>query len=145
MAPEPRDDLAERYKELDGKVRLSAEPAEAIRRDCLMTFPNEHRGSGAEVTVETDEFTALCPWTGLPDFGTLTVRYVPDESCIELKSLKYYLLSYRSVGIVQENAANRILNDLADSCRPVRMTVALDYRVRGGLHSVVTVSRPAEA
>ena len=63
--------------------------------------------------IDTDEFTAMCPWTGLPDFGVLTVSYVPDRSCVELKSLKYYLLSYRGVGIVQEHAANRILNDLA--------------------------------
>ena len=68
------------------------------------------------------------------------MTYVPDRSCIELKSLKYYLMSYRSVGIVQEHAANRILNDLVEACRPVRMEVALDYKPRGGLHTVVTVA-----
>ena len=81
----------------------------------------------------------MCPWTGLPDFGTLTVKYEPDSACIELKSLKYYLLSYRGVGIVQEHAAHRILDDLVAACQPVRMTVTLDYRVRGGLHTTVTV------
>ena len=157
MAEEAKDDLAERYKALDEKVRLRVETEEAIRPDCLITFPYEYKGGaassgrpdvptgrGAEVTIETEEFTALCPWTGMPDFGTLTVRYVPDEFAVELKSLKYYLLSYRSVGILQENATNRILGDLVAACRPERMTVTLDYRVRGGLHSVVTVSHPAK-
>lgn len=144
MAEEPKDDLARRYRALDEKVRLRVETEEAIRPDCLITFPYEYPGGGAEVTIETEEFTALCPWTGMPDFGTLTVRYAPDGLAVELKSLKYYLLSYRSVGILQENAANRILGDLVAACRPERMTVTLDYRVRGGLHSVVTVSHPAK-
>ena len=143
MPEQHDDDLARRYRSLDEKVRLHIETEEAIRPDCLITFPYEYAGSGAEVTIETAEFTCLCPWTGLPDFGTPTVRYVPGESCIELKSLKYYLLSYRSVGILQENAANRILRDLAAASRAERMTVTLDYGVRGGLHSVVTVSHPA--
>ncbi len=139
---QPDDDLAARYRSLGEKVRLRAETEEAIRPDCLITFPYEYGSHGAEVTIETAEFTCLCPWTGLPDFGTLTVRYVPGESCIELKSLKYYLLSYRSVGILQEEAGVRILRDLAAACRAERMTVTLDYGVRGGLHSVVTVGHP---
>lgn len=142
MPAQPDDDLARRYRSLDEKVRPRVETEEAIRPDCLITFPYEYVGSGAEVTIETAEFTCLCPWTSLPDFGKLTVRYVPGESCIELKSLKYYILSYRSVGILQENAGVRILRDLAAACRPERMTVTLDYGVRGGLHSVVTVSHP---
>ncbi len=101
-----------------------------------------HESQSAEVEVETEEFTALCPWSGLPDFGTLVVRYVPDRECLELKSLKYYLMSYRSVGILQEHAAGRILRDLAAACRPKSMTVTLDYKVRGGLHTVVTVNHP---
>lgn len=141
----PEDDLARRYRSLDQEVRPHIETEDAIRPGCLIAFPYEHSGSGAEVTIETEEFTCLCPWTGLPDFGKLSVRYLPDELCIELKSLKYYLLSYRSVGILQENAANRILNDLVEACRPKRMTVALDYGIRGGLHSVVTVTSPPPA
>ena len=91
------------------------------------------------VEIDTDEFTAVCPWTGLPDYGVLTISYIPSDSCIELKSLKYYLLSYRDVGIVQEHAANRILNDLVSVCQPQFMKIKLDYKVRGGLHTVVTV------
>jgi 7-cyano-7-deazaguanine reductase len=94
--------------------------------------------------IKTNEFTAVCPWTGLPDTGDLTIKYVPDLYCIELKSLKYYLLSYRQVGIVQEHAASRILDDLVKTCDPGSMTVRLDYTPRGGLHTVVTVRYPPE-
>jgi 7-cyano-7-deazaguanine reductase len=84
----------------------------------------------------------VCPFSGLPDFGTLTVRYVPDTVCLELKSLKYYLTSYRTVGIYQEHAANRVLEDLVAACKPLRMEVVLDYRLRGGIHTLVTVRHP---
>jgi len=148
VAEQPEDDLAKRYRSLDETVRPHREGEEAIRAECLIVFPYEDRGRdapapvGTVVEVETEEFTALCPWSGLPDFGTLTVRYVPDRECLELKSLKYYLMSYRSVGILQEHAAGRILRDLAAACRPKSMTVTLDYKVRGGLHCVVTVNHP---
>jgi 7-cyano-7-deazaguanine reductase len=79
----------------------------------------------------------------LPDYGTLAISYVPGESCIELKSLKYYILSYRDVGIVQEHAANRILLDLVALCHPRTMKITLDYKVRGGLHTEVTVEHSA--
>ena len=129
--------LQEKYERLDTRFDVSSDTK--IDPTCLLSFEYEYRGQEAEVVIDTDEFTAVCPWTGLPDFGTLTVKYVPDRSCIELKSLKYYLLSYTGVGIVQEHAANRILSDLAKACEPVRMTVTLDYKVRGGLHTTVTV------
>ena len=106
----------------------------------LLAFDYGYIGQKSEISIDTEEFTAVCPWTGLPDFGTLTVEYIPDRLCIELKSLKYYLLSFSNVGIVQEHAANRILNDLADTCQPIQMTVTLDFRIRGGLHTKVTVS-----
>ena len=83
------------------------------------------------------------PGLASPDYGTLDISYVPGLSCIELKSLKYYLMSYRSVGIVQESAANRILSDLVALCHPRRMKITLDYRVRGGIHTVVSVSYDA--
>ncbi len=136
----PKDELARKYQALDGAVSLRIEPPEAVRADLLLTFAYEYAGvQEAEVVIDTKEFTALCPWTGLPDFGTLAIRYVPAERCLELKSLKYYLLSYRSVGIVQESAANRILADLVRACEPETLTVELDYETRGGLHTVVTV------
>ena len=130
-------ELQEKYEGL-GR-RFEAAPEGAIDPSYLLTFDYGYPGREAEVEVETDEFTAVCPWTELPDFGTLTLTYVPDRSCIELKSLKYYLLSYRGVGIVQEHAANRILDDLVGACLPLRMTLTLDYKARGGLHTTVTV------
>jgi 7-cyano-7-deazaguanine reductase len=80
----------------------------------------------------------------LPDTGELIISYIPSHSCIELKSLKFYLLSYRDVGIVQEHAANRILNDLVACCHPRRMKITLDYKIRGGLHTVVNVEHKPE-
>ena len=111
----------------------------------LLCFDYDYPGQDAEVVVDTDEFTAVCPWTGLPDLGKLIISYVPDRQCIELKSLKYYLLSYRDVGIVQEHAANRLLNDLVEVCKPVRMSVTLDYNVRGGLHTTVTAKHERDS
>ena len=131
------DELQDEYQGL--KTQIDVKPQESIDPGCLLTFEYEYAGQEAEVVIDTDEFSAVCPWTGLPDFGVLTVSYVPGRSCIELKSLKYYLLSFSGVGIVQEHAANRILNDLVAACEPVRMAVILDYKVRGGLHTTVTV------
>jgi len=137
--------LQERYASLDRYLDLPVAGLDAVRAECLLAFEYDYPGSGAEVEITTDEFSAVCSWTGLPDQGTLEVRYVPDRLCIELKSLKYYLLSYRSVGIVQEHAANRILEDLVRLCDPVRMSLKLDYQTRGGIHTVVRVQhqRPA--
>lgn len=108
----------------------------------LETFPYEYPGSGAVVEISTEEFTAVCPWSGLPDFGRLVVRYVPRERVLELKSFKYYLHSYRNVGIYQEHAANRILLDLVDATAPKWMELVLDYNIRGGVHTTVTVRWP---
>lgn len=141
-ADEKKENVEQRYKALDQKLVLPIEDESAIRMDLLLGFPYEYPDSDAEVAIDTDEFTAVCPWTGLPDTGKLVIRYVPSEQAIELKSLKYYLLSYRNVGIVQEHAANRILDDLVAAFRPKKMTVVLDYTVRGGLHTVVTASYP---
>ena len=134
-------DLKEEYENLDRKVLIRAE--ETIDAECLLTFQFEYPEQETLVQLDTDEFTAVCPWTGLPDYGTLDITYVPGQSVIELKSLKYYLMSYRDVGIVQEHAANRILNDLVNLCRPRTMKVTLDYRVRGGIHTAVTVQYQA--
>ena len=105
----------------------------------LETFPNPRPERDYEIEIRAPEFTSVCPKTGMPDFGEILIRYVPDGACIELKSLKYYLLSYRSVGIVQEHAANRILEDLVRVCAPLRMHLRLDYQARGGIHTVVSV------
>ncbi len=95
-----------------------------------------------EISVEIPEYTAICPKTGLPDFGQLTIRYVPDASCLELKSLKLYIVAYRDVGIFYENAVNRILRDCVAACRPVRMTVTGRFSSRGGISSVVEARYP---
>ena len=130
-------ELKQKYESLDRRVLIRGE--EAIDTQCLLVFQYDYPEQETEVSVDTDEFTAVCPWTGLPDYGDLSISYVAALSCIELKSLKYYLLSYRDVGIVQEHAANRILNDLVALCQPRRMKVTLDYKVRGGIHTSVSV------
>ena len=137
------DNLKERYEALDIKIDVAGE--DAIDPGFLLTFPYDYPDNPAEIVIDTHEFSAVCPWTGLPDTGEMTITYVPRKECIELKSLKYYLLSYRQVGIVQEHAASRILDDLVRVCAPRSMTVNLDYTPRGGLHTVVTVRYPPEA
>jgi len=130
-------ELQEKYENLDRKVLIRGE--EAIDVQCLLAFKYDYPEQESQIDIDTPEFTAVCPWTGLPDYGTLRISYVPAESCLELKSLKYYVLSFRDVGIVQEHAANRILNDLVALCQPCSMKVTLDYRVRGGLQACVSV------
>ena len=120
--------------------RFDFDGLEAIRPELLETFDYEYPDREAEVDIVTDEWNCVCPFSGLPDFGTLRIRYVPAGVCLELKSLKYYLTTFRTVGVYQEHAANRILDDLVAASRPRRMEVTLDYRLRGGLHTVVTVS-----
>lgn len=137
------NDLKEKYESLKFKMDIKGE--DAIDSGCLLAFDYEYPEQPARVTIETDEFAAVCPWTGLPDFGRLEVTYTPDRKCVELKSLKYYLLTFRDVGILQEHAANRILQDLVNLCRPRQMKVILDYKVRGGIHTVVTVEHPPSA
>jgi 7-cyano-7-deazaguanine reductase len=122
--------------------RLDVEADERINAARLETFPYEYAGSDAVVAIDTDEFTAVCPWSGLPDFGRLKVRYVPRERVLELKSFKYYLHSYRNVGIYQEHAANRILEDLVAATDPRWMELELDYNIRGGVHTTVTARWP---
>ena len=134
-------ELRQQYEDLDRQVLIKGE--EAIDAKCLLAFEYEYPEQASEVSVDTDEFTAVCPWTGLPDYGTLVISYVPSRSCIELKSLKFYLLSYRDVGIVQEHAVNRILKDLTSLCHPHSMKVTLDYKIRGGIHTAVSVEYPS--
>jgi 7-cyano-7-deazaguanine reductase len=112
---------------------------EKLIPEVLETFAYEYAGRDAVVEISTDEWSCVCPFSGLPDFGTLTVRYLPSDVCIELKSYKYYLTGFRNVGIYQEHAVNRVLDDLVECCKPKWMEVVLDYRLRGGLHTVVTV------
>jgi 7-cyano-7-deazaguanine reductase len=109
----------------------------------LETFPNPAPGRDYEIRFECPEFTCLCPRTGQPDFATIRIRYVPDRLCVELKSLKLYLWSFRDAGHFHEAVTNRILDDLVDATRPRRMTVEGDFLVRGGIHTIVTASHEA--
>jgi len=115
---------------------------EAIDAAVLETFPYEYAGRETVVDISTDEFTAVCPWSGLPDFGTVTIRYLPQAKILELRSLKYYLLSFRNVGIYQEHAVNRIADDLVRVVDPKWIEVTLDYKIRGGIHTVCKVRWP---
>lgn len=106
----------------------------------IETWPNQYKGY--EITIEIPEYTAICPKTGLPDFGTITLSYMPDSSCLELKSLKMYVHAYRNVGIFYENAVNRILRDVVNACRPVWAKVSGDFKARGGLSSRIEAKYP---
>ena len=105
----------------------------------LETFDNPHPNRDYLIDHEVHEFTSLCPKTGQPDFATMHIRYVPGPLCVELKSLKLYLQSFRNEGIFYEDVTNRILDDLVAACRPKWMCVESRWTVRGGIHSVITV------
>jgi len=109
----------------------------------LETFPNPRPGRAYEIRFDCPEFTCLCPKTGQPDFATIRIRYVPDELCVELKSLKLYLWSFREQGAFHEAVTNRILDDLVGAVSPKRMTVEGDFWVRGGIHTVVEAAHDA--
>ncbi|MCC6731257.1 MAG: NADPH-dependent 7-cyano-7-deazaguanine reductase QueF [Chthonomonadales bacterium] len=111
----------------------------------LEVFPNPRPERDYRVRHECPEFTSVCPITGLPDFGTITVEYVPEALCVELKSLKYYLFGFRQEGIFYEAVVNRILDDLVTACSPRRMTVTGAFSVRGGISSTVTAAFEALA
>src|SRR5262245_5046108 len=103
----------------------------------LETFPNPRPEREYEIQIRCPEFTSVCPKTGLPDFGEIQIAYVPDRTCIELKSLKFYLTGYRNEGIFYEAATNRILDDLVAACRPRRMRVTGAFTARGGITTTV--------
>ena len=105
----------------------------------IETFPNPFSGRDYTIDMECPEFTCLCPKTGQPDFATLFISYTPDKICIELKSLKVYLTSYRNEGGFHETVVNIILDDLVSACKPRKMSIVGDFNVRGGIHTTVTV------
>ncbi len=114
---------------------------EAIDAAVLETFPYE--GPEQEIVTETSEFSAVCPYSGLPDYARLAITYIPSDACVELKSLKYYVISYRNVGIFQEHATARIAEDLFTLLKPKRLTVRTVYNVRGGFETTSTVMLPS--
>lgn len=113
---------------------------ETIDVAVLETF--EYSGPDQEIVTETREFSAVCPYSGLPDFATLTITYVPSDRCVELKSLKYYVTSYRNVGIFQEHATAKIAEDLFKLLEPQKLEVTTLYNVRGGFETKCTVTLP---
>jgi len=104
----------------------------------IETWPNQY--SGYEIEIVLPEFTSVCPKTALPDHGEITLRYVPDRLCLELKSLKMYMLAYRNLGIFQENAVNRFLQDVVKACRPIAATVTGEFTPRGGVYTKIAAS-----
>jgi len=106
----------------------------------IETWPNQY--AGYEITITIPEYTSICPRTGLPDFGTITIHYLPAKQCLELKSLKYYILAYRNLGIFYENAVNRILDDAVRACRPKWMVVRGEFSMRGGMRTTVEARYP---
>jgi 7-cyano-7-deazaguanine reductase len=117
---------------------MSTQPSKTLE-----TFPNPRPGREYVIRFETDEFTCLCPKTGQPDFATIRIEYVPDSLCVELKSLKLYLWSFRNEGGFHEDVTNRILDDLVAAVRPRRLKVEGDFNIRGGIHTTVIAEHPA--
>ncbi len=106
----------------------------------LETFPNPRPEREFEISISCPEFTSVCPMTGLPDFGEIRITYTPDATCVELKSLKYYMLEFRNKGIFYEAATNQILDDLVSALSPRRMVVVGNFSARGGISTTVTAS-----
>ncbi len=139
---EPRPAARDQFKAL--VKTLPFDGPEAIDSSVLECFPYEYAGKphghAMECVTTTNEFTSVCPFSGLPDFAEVCIRYTPREQCIELRSLKYYLLSYRNVGIWYEHLVNRMLEDLVRACAPQRMTIEIACTPRGGLATTVTAA-----
>ncbi|MDD8020131.1 MAG: preQ(1) synthase [Acidobacteriota bacterium] len=122
------------YGEKEAKAGLKA------KLPAIETFPNQF--PDYEITIDIPEYTSVCPKTGLPDFGVITIWYIPDKKVIELKSLKMYILAYRHLGIFYENAVNRILEDVVQACQPKKALVRGEFSPRGGLSSTVEARYP---
>lgn len=139
--PDPRDQFEAKDKTIPFKG------PEAIDSACLECFTYEYAdttsGKGLDIVTTTEEFTSVCPFSGLPDFARVTIAYTPGTKCIELRSLKYYLMSYRDVGIWYEHLVNRMLEDLVRVVEPRRMNVTIECVPRGGLSSTVSANYEA--
>lgn len=118
---------------------MSTQPTPAASRETLETFPNPDRGRDYAIRIRIPEFTCLCPKTGQPDFATLHLEYVPDELCVELKSLKLYVWGFRNEGAFHEAVTNRIVDDLVGCLSPRYLRLTAQFNVRGGLYTNVTV------
>ncbi len=111
-----------------------------MKKELLEVFDNRFPDRDYTIEIVNPEFTSVCPKTGLPDFGTITIRYIPDKACVELKSLKYYYLEFRNAGIFYENITNTILDHMVDVLDPREITVTTEWKARGGITETVTAS-----
>lgn len=118
--------------------KLNPARTDPLKYKLLETFDNSFPKNNYVIVHRANEFTSVCPKTGQPDFGVITISYIADKKCVELKSLKYYLQSYRNEGIFYENVTNRILEDLVKCLKPKWMEVKGEFSVRGGLQSTIT-------
>jgi 7-cyano-7-deazaguanine reductase len=134
--------MGESFKQLGKKSLLSQDQLDNPR-SILETFPNPRKDRDYAIEFVFPEFTSVCPVTGQPDFATITVRYIPDKLCVEMKSLKLYYFSFRNKGIFYEAATNQILDDLVATLKPRQMTVIGQFAVRGGTAGTVTAEHPA--
>ncbi|MFA6320484.1 MAG: preQ(1) synthase [Candidatus Omnitrophota bacterium] len=118
------------YEGLQSKVR-------SLKTPVIETWKNQYPDRDYVITIDIPEFTCICPKTGLPDFATIVIRYIPDILCVELKSLKYYTIFYRNIGIFNENVINKMLDDLVRSCKPRWMELVGEFNARGGIKTTV--------
>ncbi len=109
-----------------------------VSPELLEAMPYQYKGKDINVCIETEEFTCLCPWTGLPDYAYLVINYTPASSVVELKSLKMYLQTYRMVGMVHESVVNKIMEDIVKAIKPKNMTAELEFGIRGGITTTVS-------
>ncbi len=123
--------MKSKYEGLQNRVRAMKTPA-------IETWKNRYPDRGYVITIDIPEFTCICPKTGLPDFATIAIRYIPDRLCLELKSLKYYTIFYRNVGIFNENVVNKMLDDALRACKPRWMEIVGEFNARGGIKTTVS-------
>jgi len=124
-----------------GYTRAQAQSVRDVKLPAIEAWENQYKREYT-IRIVHPEFTSVCPKTGLPDFGVITIEYVPNKLCLELKSLKYYFLQYRNLGIFMENIANRVLEDVVKAVKPRSCTVTGDFTPRGGLRSVIEAKYP---
>ena len=125
-------------------IRFDIHDESAVMKDIMETLPYEYVGKRTEIMIPTSEFTSVCPWSGLPDFAELKITFIPNEKLVEMKSLKYYLTSYRNVGIYQEHATNKILHDLVELLKPIYMKIEAVWNARGGMGTEIVVEYACE-
>lgn len=123
------------------KTAYPTDDPDTVKADVLETIAYEYTGRrDINITIQQPEYTSVCPMTGLPDFGCITIKYRPENNIVELKSLKFYLLQYRNVGIFYEHAVNRILDDLVSVLDPKWLEITADFTARGGISTIVTAN-----